>query len=145
MGTPAFARDVLDAVLAAPGHQVVAVYTQPARPGGRRGRELVKSPVQLRAEEAGLPVYDPVSLKGAEAQAAFERLAAADPKHPEAWRPVSMGTQDILELPTLCSVVMLFARLPSRCNQLIGSVLFPARKVAWELFLNQRTTIIRRQ
>jgi len=25
MGTPAFARDVLDAVLAAPGHQVVAV------------------------------------------------------------------------------------------------------------------------
>lgn len=76
MGTPAFARDVLDAVLAAPGHQVVAVYTQPARPGGRRGRELVKSPVQLRAEEAGLPVYDPVSLKGAEAQATFAALDA---------------------------------------------------------------------
>jgi methionyl-tRNA formyltransferase len=76
MGTPAFARDVLDAVFAAPGHQVVAVYTQPARPGGRRGRELVKSPVQLRAEAVGISVYDPVSLKGAEAQAAFAALDA---------------------------------------------------------------------
>lgn len=71
MGTPAFARDVLDALLAAPEHRVVAVYAQPPRPGGRRGRELVKSAVQLRAEEAGIPVHTPVSLRSGEAQAAF--------------------------------------------------------------------------
>ena len=38
MGTPDFAVPTLDALVAA-GHEVVAVYTQPPRPGGRRGRE----------------------------------------------------------------------------------------------------------
>ena len=37
MGTPDFAVPTLDALVAA-GHEVVAAYTQPPRPGGRRGR-----------------------------------------------------------------------------------------------------------
>jgi methionyl-tRNA formyltransferase len=37
MGTPDFAVPVLDALVEA-GHEVVAAYCQPARPGGRRGR-----------------------------------------------------------------------------------------------------------
>jgi len=37
MGTPDFAVPVLDALVEA-GHDVVAAYCQPARPGGRRGR-----------------------------------------------------------------------------------------------------------
>ena len=44
MGTPAFAAPTLDA-LADAGHEIVAAYSQPPRPGGRRGRELVPSPV----------------------------------------------------------------------------------------------------
>ena len=75
MGTPNFAVPTLDA-LVAEGHDVVAAYTQPPRPGGRRGRELVPSPVQRRAEAMGIAVRSPPSLKGAEAQAAFAALGA---------------------------------------------------------------------
>jgi methionyl-tRNA formyltransferase len=70
MGTPGFAVPTLEA-LVADGHDVVAAYSQPPRPGGRRGRELVRSPVHERAEALGIAVATPVSLRTAEAQAAF--------------------------------------------------------------------------
>ena len=73
MGTPDFAVPALDALVAA-GHEVVAAYTQPPRAGGRRGRELAPSPVQRRAEAMGVAVRSPVSLKGADEQAAFAAL-----------------------------------------------------------------------
>jgi methionyl-tRNA formyltransferase len=72
MGTPDFAVPTLDALLAA-GHDLVAVYTQPPRPAGR-GKALHPSPVQMRAEAAGLEVRTPVSLRNEEAQAAFAAL-----------------------------------------------------------------------
>ncbi len=72
MGTPDFALPTLEALLAA-GHEVAAVYTQPPRPAGR-GKALLPSPVQRGAEAAGLEVRSPVSLKGAEEQAAFAAL-----------------------------------------------------------------------
>ena len=75
MGTPDFAVPTLDALVAA-GHEVVAAYTQPPRPGGRRGRELVPSSVQRRAEELGVPVRSPVSLRGAEAQGELAAFGA---------------------------------------------------------------------
>ncbi|NYD89733.1 methionyl-tRNA formyltransferase [Sphingomonas melonis] len=75
MGTPDFAVPTLEALVAA-GHDVVAAYSQPPRPGGRRGRETVASPVQQRAEALGIAVRHPVSLKDAEEQAAFAALDA---------------------------------------------------------------------
>jgi methionyl-tRNA formyltransferase len=75
MGTPDFAVPTLHALVDA-GHEVVAAYSQPPRPGGRRGRELVASPVQRRAEALGIPVRTPVSLKGVDEQAAFAALDA---------------------------------------------------------------------
>ena len=75
MGTPEFAVPALEALVAA-GHEVVAAYTQPPRPGGRRGRELTPSPMHRRAEELGIAVRHPVSLKGAEEQAEFAALDA---------------------------------------------------------------------
>ncbi|WP_294189498.1 methionyl-tRNA formyltransferase [uncultured Sphingomonas sp.] len=75
MGTPDFAVPTLDALVEA-GHEIVAAYSQPPRPGGRRGRELVASPVQRRAEALGISVRTPVSLKGTEQQAAFAGLNA---------------------------------------------------------------------
>jgi methionyl-tRNA formyltransferase len=72
MGTPDFAVPTLDALLAA-GHEVAAVYAQPPRPAGR-GKALAPSPVQRRAEAAGIEVRTPVSLRGAEEQAAFAGL-----------------------------------------------------------------------
>lgn len=75
MGTPDFAVAALDAIVAA-GHDVVAVYSQPPRPAGR-GHKLQPSPVQKRAEELGLPVRHPLSLKkDADARADFAALNA---------------------------------------------------------------------
>jgi methionyl-tRNA formyltransferase len=74
MGTPEFSVPVLDALVEA-GHAIVAAYTQPPRPAGR-GKKMVPSPVQARAEALGLAVRSPVSLKGAEEQAAFAALDA---------------------------------------------------------------------
>ncbi|NBC35678.1 methionyl-tRNA formyltransferase [Novosphingobium sp. FSY-8] len=75
MGTPEFAVPALEALVAA-GHEVVAAYSQPPRPGGRRGRELTPSPVHKRALELGIEVRHPISLKGAEEQAEFAALNA---------------------------------------------------------------------
>jgi methionyl-tRNA formyltransferase len=74
MGTPDFAVPVLDAFLKN-GDEVVAVYSQPPRPAGR-GQKLTPSPVQAFAEQHGLPVRHPVSLKAPEAQAEFAALKA---------------------------------------------------------------------
>jgi methionyl-tRNA formyltransferase len=73
MGTPDFAVPTLDVLLAEPGLEIAAVYTQPPRPAGR-GKAERRSPVQARAEAAGIAVRTPVSLKDAEAQAAFRAL-----------------------------------------------------------------------
>jgi methionyl-tRNA formyltransferase len=72
MGTPEFAVPTLDALVAA-GHEVVSVYTQPPRPANR-GKKLTPSAVQARAEELGLKVRTPVSLRNEEAQAEFASL-----------------------------------------------------------------------
>ncbi len=79
MGTPKFAVPALEALAAAGAgrsHDVVAVYTQPPRAGGRRGRELVPSSVQIRAEALGIEVRSPVTLRDAAAQEAFAALSA---------------------------------------------------------------------
>lgn len=75
MGTPDFAVPALVA-LAEAGHEVIAAYSQPPRPGGRRGKELTPSPVQREAEARGIAVRHPVSLKGAEEQAEFAAFGA---------------------------------------------------------------------
>jgi methionyl-tRNA formyltransferase len=71
MGTPDFAVAALDALIAA-GHDIAAVYCQPPRQAGR-GHKLQPSPVQRRAEEAGLPVRHPAKLTPEEC-AAFAAL-----------------------------------------------------------------------
>lgn len=61
MGTPAFAVPVLSALVEA-GQEVVAVYTRPDRPAGR-GRRQIAPPVKRFAEERGLRVLQPATLK----------------------------------------------------------------------------------
>ena len=72
MGTPDFSVPVLAEILAA-GHDVVAVYSQPPRKAGRGMAEQL-SPVHRFAEEHGIPVFTPISLKGAAEQEAFASL-----------------------------------------------------------------------
>jgi methionyl-tRNA formyltransferase len=69
MGTPDFAVPTLAAILAA-GHQVAAVYTRAPRPAGR-GLAERKSPVHTYADQAGLPVLTPRSLREEGRQPAF--------------------------------------------------------------------------
>ena len=61
MGTPDFAVPSLKELVLT-GCDVVAVITQPDRPGGR-GKKIRKSPVKLAAEELGLPVYQPARVR----------------------------------------------------------------------------------
>lgn len=72
MGTPDFAVPALKALHEA-GHEIAAVYSQPPRRAGR-GKKLSPSPVQRFAEELGIEVHTPGSLKGEEEQAAFAAL-----------------------------------------------------------------------
>jgi methionyl-tRNA formyltransferase len=72
MGTPDFAVPTLRALVAA-GHDVVAVYSQPPRPANR-GKKLSPSAVQMVAEELGLPVLSPTTLRSADALADFAAL-----------------------------------------------------------------------
>ena len=73
-GTPDFAARHLDALLSS-GHNVVGVFTQPDRPAGR-GKKLMPSPVKVLAEEKGLPVFQPVSLRPQENQQLVADLQA---------------------------------------------------------------------
>ncbi len=75
MGTPEFSVPTLRALKEA-GHHVVAVYTQPPRPGGRRGLDLQKSPVHQAAELLGIPVLTPLNFKAEEDRQQFAAFDA---------------------------------------------------------------------
>jgi methionyl-tRNA formyltransferase len=60
-GTPEFARSSLQMLLDSE-HDVCAVYTQPDRPVGR-GRKLHASPVKELALTAGIPIFQPLTMK----------------------------------------------------------------------------------
>lgn len=73
MGTPDFAVPALRAL--ADRHRIVGVLSQPPRPSGR-GQKLQRSPVHRAADELGLPVRTPLTLRDP-----VELAALAD------WRP----------------------------------------------------------
>jgi methionyl-tRNA formyltransferase len=74
MGTAAFAVPSLRALAGGP-HEVIAVYTQPARPAGR-GLHARQSPVHSAASEFGLLVRTPETLKASAEQEVFAGLRA---------------------------------------------------------------------
>ncbi len=74
MGTPDFAVPALVA-LAEAGHEIVCVYSQPPSRSGR-GKKLRLSPVHAKAEELGITVRTPKSLRNEEAQTEFAALNA---------------------------------------------------------------------
>lgn len=64
MGTPDFAVPCLRRLLA-DGHDVCGVFTQPDKPRGR-GYALTPPPVAVAAKKAGIPVFQPATLRGEE-------------------------------------------------------------------------------
>lgn len=76
MGTPDFAVPTLLEIVGR-GQEVVAVYTRAPKPGGRRGLDLVASPVEREARRFGLAVFTPATLRTAEAEKSM-RVHGAD-------------------------------------------------------------------
>ena len=74
MGSPDFAVPSLDALVEA-GHEVVAAYCQPPRPAGR-GKVERKTAVHERAEQLGIEVRTPRTLRDEEEQTRFRALDA---------------------------------------------------------------------
>jgi len=106
-GTPEFAVPPLQALLQG-GHDPVAVYTQPDRPAGR-GRRTSASPVKQLALQHNLPVYQPLTLKTAEAQAELAAL------RPELLVVVAYGLilpEEILSIPRLGCINIHASLLP---------------------------------
>jgi len=71
-GTPEFAAVSLRALVES-GHKPVAVLTQPDRPAGR-GKQLAASPVKQYAQQQGIDVLQPSSLRDAQAVAGLAAL-----------------------------------------------------------------------
>jgi methionyl-tRNA formyltransferase len=107
MGTPEFAVPVLDCLIQSE-YQVVAVYTQPDRPAGRR-QGLVSSVVKEAALVYGLQILQPTSLKQPEEK---ERLADL---HPDVIIVAAFGQllpQSILDIPPFGCLNIHFSLLP---------------------------------
>lgn len=105
MGTPDFAVEPLKALLSK--HDVIAVYTQPPRPSGR-GHQIQKTPVHQYAEEHGIPVYCPATLKPQEEKDKFKALNA----------DVAVVAAYGLLLPKAC-----LEAFPHGCLNIHGSIL----------------------
>ncbi|MBQ7502084.1 methionyl-tRNA formyltransferase [bacterium] len=71
MGTPQFAVPALEQLNE--HFEVIGVVTQPDKPKGR-GRRVCASPVKLKAQELGLPVYQPLKVRDPEFCAAVKEL-----------------------------------------------------------------------
>ncbi|MBT3305701.1 MAG: methionyl-tRNA formyltransferase [Alphaproteobacteria bacterium] len=74
MGSPDFSVPVLAALIEA-GHEVVCVYSQPPRPAGR-GQKEQRAPVHAFAEDRGLAVRTPETLKASPDQDEFRAWEA---------------------------------------------------------------------
>lgn len=106
-GTPDVALPSLDA-LNASRHDVVAVLTRPPAPAGR-GRAPRPSPVQVRAEQLGIPVLAPASLREADVLAAIGDIA------PECCPVVAYGAilpPPVLAIPPHGWINLHFSLLP---------------------------------
>lgn len=76
MGTPDIAAECLRQLIACPDADVVGAVTQPDRQKGR-GMKFLPPPVKVLAEENGIPVFQPATLK----DGAFEdELRGTDPE-----------------------------------------------------------------
>ena len=73
MGTPDFCVPVLENLVK--HHDVICVYTQPPRPAGK-GYQLRPTPIHVKAEELGIPVRHPTTLRNVDEQVEFYELGA---------------------------------------------------------------------
>ncbi|MDO9423309.1 MAG: methionyl-tRNA formyltransferase [Methylobacter sp.] len=106
-GTPEFAVPCLQMLLDSE-HEICAVYTQPDRPAGR-GRKLQLSPVKALALTAGIPVFQPLTMK------TDEDLQQVSALNADLMVVVAYGmilTQAVLDVPKLGCINVHASLLP---------------------------------
>ncbi|RAK59904.1 methionyl-tRNA formyltransferase [Phenylobacterium hankyongense] len=107
LGTPDFSVAVLKALVEA-GHEIACAYSQPPAPRGR-GQALRPSPVQAFAEEHGIAVRTPASMRDPAEVEGFRALGA------DAAVVVAFGQilpREVLEAPRLGSFNLHASLLP---------------------------------
>ncbi len=106
-GTPDFAVPALQMLISSE-HEICAVYTQPDRPSGR-GKKLKPGPVKQLAVDAGLPVFQPETLKDSQ-QIQQIRSFDADLLVVAAYGMIL--SQEVLDIPMLGSINIHGSLLP---------------------------------
>ena len=94
MGTPDYAVNTLEALISA-GHNVAAVFAQPDKPVGRK-HIITPPPVKVCAENHGIAVYQPNTLRDGKAEEILKEIA------PDVIVVVAYGKilpKEILEIP----------------------------------------------
>ena len=107
-GTPVFSLSSLEALIAHPAAEVVAVYTQPDRPAGR-GKNLTQSPIKARAVELGITVMQPHSFKE---DSAIETLRELNPDLMVVTAYGLILPQSVLDIPLLGCINVHASLLP---------------------------------
>lgn len=126
MGTPDFAVPCLKSLIDA-GHDVCAVFTQPDKPKGR-GYTLTPPPVKVLAGEKNIEVFQPRTLRTAEAAETIRNLT------PDVIVVVAYGKilpKEVLEIP------------PYGCINVHASLLPKYRGAApiqWSVINGEKTT-----
>ncbi len=126
MGTPDFAVPSLQRLID-DGHEILAVYSQPDKPQGRHFT-LTPPPVKLLAQQHGIAVYQPETLKDTDAQG---RLAALSPELIVVAAYGKLLPQAVLDIP------------PKGCINVHGSLLPKYRGAApiqWAVINNEPLT-----
>lgn len=107
MGTPDIARDIL-ATLCDTQYEICAVFTQPDKPKGR-GYTMTPPPVKVYADEHGIPVFQPKTLRDEESISTLKALA------PELIIVVAYGKilpSEVLKIPPMGCINVHASLLP---------------------------------
>ena len=108
LGSPDFAVLPLRSMVQQ-GYEIAAVYSQPDRPRGKRGRDLLPTPVKAAALELGIPVHTPKSINDPEALA---QLAAYQPDLLVVVAYGQLLKEELLAIPALGAINIHGSLLP---------------------------------
>lgn len=97
MGTPAFASEILKKLHTYEHGEIIAVYTQPDRLGGRGKNILMEPETKITAKEFQIPVYQPEKFRNN--PEAVEQLKALNPDILVVAAYGMLLPQEVLDIP----------------------------------------------